>query len=126
MGETLKAGRSKVKQMIMGQGKTTVVAPVLALMLADGESLVLSVVPRALLEMSRKRMRETFATIMAKRIYTLKFERSTVINPAMFRSLRNAMENRGIVVATPTSVKSVMLCYLENINMQMDAQKESK
>lgn len=31
-----KEGRSKVKQMIMGAGKTTVVAPLLALMFADG------------------------------------------------------------------------------------------
>ena len=81
--ETLASGRSKVKQMIMGQGKTTVVAPMLALMLADGHSLVLSVVPRALLEMSRTLMRETFANIMAKRIYTLKFDRSSHIRPAM-------------------------------------------
>ena len=79
--QTLKDGKSKVKQMIMGQGKTTVVAPILALMLADGRSLVLSVVPQALLEMSRKLMRETFATIMAKRVFTLKFDRSTVIKP---------------------------------------------
>ena len=58
------AGRSTVKQMIMGAGKTTVVAPLLALMLADGESLVVSVVPKALLEMTRARLRATFATIM--------------------------------------------------------------
>ena len=38
---------------IMGAGKTTVIAPLLALMLGDGESLVLSVVPKALLDMSR-------------------------------------------------------------------------
>ena len=35
---------SKVKQMIMGAGKTSVVAPLLALIVADGKSLVLSVV----------------------------------------------------------------------------------
>ena len=52
---SLDKDQSKVKQMIMGAGKTTVVAPLLALMLADGESLVLSVVPRALVEMSRTR-----------------------------------------------------------------------
>ena len=51
---TLAEGKSKVKQMIMGAGKTTVVAPLLALMLADGNSLVISAVPKALLEMSRK------------------------------------------------------------------------
>ena len=34
--KNMKSGTSKVKQMIMGAGKTTVVAPLLALMLADG------------------------------------------------------------------------------------------
>lgn len=56
-------------------GKTSVVAPLLALILADGKSLVPSVVPKALVEMSRTRMRETFmretfAYIMVKRIFT--------------------------------------------------------
>lgn len=55
----LSQGKSKVKQMIMGAGKTSVVAPLLALIVADGKSLVLSVVPKALVEMSRTRMRET-------------------------------------------------------------------
>lgn len=31
----------------------------------------------------------------------------------MFRSLQNAVRNRGIVVSTPTSVKSIMLLYIE-------------
>ena len=113
LGQT--PAKSKVKQMIMGAGKTTVVAPLLALMLADGKSLVLSVVPKALLEMSRKLMRETFATIMAKRIYTLKFERSTTVTKTLASRLANAAVNRGIVVATPTSVKSVALVYVETL-----------
>eukprot|EP00457_Paulinella_chromatophora_P000019 gb/GEZN01000019.1/.p1 GENE.gb/GEZN01000019.1/~~gb/GEZN01000019.1/.p1 ORF type:complete len:4425 (-),score=920.40 gb/GEZN01000019.1/:221-11590(-) len=112
---SLKEGRSRVKQMIMGAGKTTVVAPLLALILADGQSLVLSVVPRALLEMSRQRMRETFATIMAKRIYTLNFERSTLVSRSLHTSLQNAIRNRGIVVATPTAIKSIMLSYVETL-----------
>ena len=37
----------------MGDGKTTVIAPLLALILADGYSLVCSCMPSALLEMSR-------------------------------------------------------------------------
>ena len=112
---TLTEGGSKVKQMIMGAGKTTVVAPLLALMLADGKSLVLSVVPKALLEMSRKQMRETFSTIMSKRIYTLSFDRGTVITPATHRSLNNAKRNRGVVVATPTTLKSIQLVYVETL-----------
>lgn len=99
---SLADGVSKVKQMIMGAGKTSVVAPLLALIVADGKSLVLSVVPKALVEMSRTRMRETFAVIMVKRIYTLEFDRSTVVKPSMRRSLENAAANRGVVVATPS------------------------
>ena len=37
----------------MGDGKTTVIAPLLALVLADGQSLVCACMPSALLEMSR-------------------------------------------------------------------------
>ena len=113
--EQLQAGRSKVKQMIMGAGKTTVVAPLLALMLADSATLVLSVVPKALLEMSRTRMRETFSTIMVKRIYTLNMERGTAVGASMVQTLENAIKNRGVVVTTPTSIKSIMLCYIENL-----------
>eukprot|EP00808_Paulinella_micropora_P015456 g71669.t1 len=120
---TLNSGRSKVKQMIMGAGKTTVVAPLLALILADGKSLVLSVVPRALLEMSRKRMRETFASIMQKRVYTLSFDRSTVVGPTAFQTLQNAIRNRGIVATTPTAVKSIMLSFIESLQTLRSADR---
>ena len=111
----LSSGRSKVKQMIMGAGKTSVVAPLLALIVADGSSLVLSVVPKALVEMSRTRMRETFSAIMTKRVYTLEFDRSTHVKPSMRRSLENATVNRGVVVATPTTLKSILLSYVETL-----------
>eukprot|EP00961_Rhodomonas_salina_P160937 2166971-Rhodomonas_salina.2 len=91
----------------------------MTLMLADGESLVLSVVPKALLEMSRTQMRETFANIMTKRVYTLKFERSTTVRPQMRLALQNAAQNRGVVVATPTTLKSIMLVYVETLR-QLD------
>ena len=124
--ESLANGQSKVKQMIMGAGKTSVVAPLLALMLADGKALVVSVVPKALVEMSRTRMRETFSSIMVKRIYTLDFDRSKTVKPSMRRALENAVANRGIVVATPTSVKSIMLSYVEVLqNLKVAVKEES-
>ena len=108
--------------MIMGAGKTSVVAPLLALIVADGSSLVLSVVPKALVEMSRTRMRETFSAIMTKRIYTLDFDRSTQVKSSMRRSLENAAANRGVVVATPTTVKSIMLAYVETLHQLKEPQ----
>ena len=46
-------GQAMCHQMIMGDGKTTVIAPLLSLILADGKSLVCACMPSALLEMSR-------------------------------------------------------------------------
>ena len=47
------AGSSTVQQMIMGAGKTTVVGPLLTLLLADRSKLVTQVMPTALLEQTR-------------------------------------------------------------------------
>jgi len=74
--------------------------------------------------MSRTRMRETFAAIMVKRIYTLEYDRSTKVKPSMRRSLENAAANRGVVVATPTTLKSVMLSYVEVLQQLKEAHAE--
>lgn len=113
-------GQSKVKQMIMGQGKTTCVAPLLCLMLGNGERLVCEVVPPALLDFSRSVMRSTFSSIMYKRIYTLTVERATEVDEKLFLKLANAAENSGIVISTPTAVKSLMLKFLELADLAND------
>lgn len=57
------------------------VAPLLALMLADGQRLVTEVVPRALLEMTRSIMRSRFASVILKRVMTFSFDRQVrVVN----------------------------------------------
>jgi len=65
--DAVRSGRPLVKQMLMGGGKTTVVGPLLALMLADGKSLVLQTMPPALLEQSKATLRATFSSIVRKR-----------------------------------------------------------
>ena len=51
-------GTSCVYQMIMGAGKTTVIGPLLALILADGKRLITQICPSALLEMTRGVLRK--------------------------------------------------------------------
>ncbi|KAJ1631739.1 hypothetical protein T492DRAFT_869526 [Pavlovales sp. CCMP2436] len=46
----VRAGDPMVKQMLMGGGKTTVISPILSLMLGDGKALVIQMMPPALLE----------------------------------------------------------------------------
>ena len=115
-----------VEQMIMGAGKTTVVCPLLCLMLADGRSLVMQVVPPALLEFSRSMLRSRFSSILHKRVYTLNFERSSVIDSSIVCKLENAASMGAIVVSTPSAVKSYMLKFIEDVLIANDAGEKSR
>ena len=66
---------SRCHQMLMGAGKTTVVGPLLALMLGDGKKLVTQVVPRALWEFSCSVMRSRFSAVLQKQVYTFRYDR---------------------------------------------------
>lgn len=107
--DAVREGRSVCHQMIMGAGKTTVVGPLLALLLADGKSLVVQCVPNALLEMSRAVMRERFSTIFNKAVLTFHFDRFMSVTEGLYRKLRHARETRSVVVTTPTAIKSFAL-----------------
>ena len=62
--------------MIMGSGKTTVIGPMVALLLADGRSLVTQVVPDQLLDMSQNVMRNAFGSCVIKEVFSLTFTRN--------------------------------------------------
>merc|ERR1712038_909577 len=111
--ETLKSNKSMCHQMIMGAGKTTVVAPLLALMLADGKSLVTQVVPHALLEFSRGVMREKFSAVVRKPVFTFHFDRGTPITRDLFMKLVKARDSKAIICSTPTTIKSFQLKFIE-------------
>lgn len=113
-------GESKVQQMIMGAGKTTVVGPLLCLILADSESLVMQVMPTALLEQTRNILRRCFSTIIIKQIYTLNFNRnvedSVELVAELYSKINKARLRRGVVCAAPESIKSLMLKFIEQLH----------
>jgi len=102
----LKEGRSPVHQMIMGAGKTTVVGPLLALLLADGNTLVTQVCPSALLDFSRSVLRSRFSAIIHKPIYTFSFDRFSPVPMDLYKKLVKAKERRAVLITTPTAIKS--------------------
>ena len=57
--EAVRSGTPLVKQMLMGGGKSTVVGPLLSLLLGDGHTLVVQLMPPALLEQSKATLRAT-------------------------------------------------------------------
>ena len=125
---TCEKGGSSCQQMIMGAGKTTVVGPLLSLCLSNGRQLVTQTMPSALLEMTRNKLREVFTSMLPKRIFTLTFDRSmghedasTDYDPdtvvSVLNRLKDAQDNRGIVVATPESIKSLFLKFIEQLHV---------
>ena len=118
------SGESKVvaatcHQMIMGAGKTTVVGPLLALLLADGKRLVTQVVPHSLLEFSRGITRERFSAVIRKPVYTFSFDRFMTVTQQLYRKLVKAMDSRAVIIATSTALKAFQLKFIELLH-QLD------
>ena len=89
--------------MIMGAGKTTVVCPLLALMLGNHQTLIMQVVPVALLEFSRSVMRERFSSLLRKPVYTFNFDRFTEASPALLAKVVHARRLSAVMLTSPTS-----------------------
>jgi len=111
---------SCVKQLIMGMGKTTVIGPLLALMLADGKRLVAEVVPQALLDAARDILRATFTSVISKRVYTFECDRPMEVTKALAKKLEQAVASRAVVVTTPTALKTLMLKFVELLTVISD------
>eukprot|EP01012_Entosiphon_sulcatum_P007139 TRINITY_DN13559_c0_g1_i1.p1 TRINITY_DN13559_c0_g1~~TRINITY_DN13559_c0_g1_i1.p1 ORF type:complete len:4669 (-),score=764.85 TRINITY_DN13559_c0_g1_i1:3029-17035(-) len=114
--KTLRDGNSNVRQMIMGAGKTTVVGPLLTLMLADGETLLMQVVPQSLLDFTRGVLRSTFSCIMHKQIYTFLCDRVAEVDAELYAKFLHARQSRGVVVTTPSALKSIWLKCVEGLD----------
>eukprot|EP00439_Symbiodinium_sp_Y106_P052533 s1164_g7.t1 len=90
---------SAPRRAVQCQGKTTV-CPLLVLMLADGKQLVVLVVPGALLDMSRRVLRATFASVLTKKVGTFECERSSSFDPHLLRKLEKAKTSGAAVADT--------------------------
>lgn len=115
--DAARQGKSLCHQMIMGAGKTTVVGPLLALLLGDGQTLITQVVPGALLEMSRSVMREKFSAVIHKSVFTFNFDRKTPVTEELRRKLQKARDTSAVVCSTPTAVKSFVIKLVEMLHL---------
>ncbi|KAK6588719.1 EF hand family [Cryptosporidium xiaoi] len=102
-------GKSICHQMIMGAGKTTVISPLLSLLLGDSNRLVIQIVPHALLEFTRNVLRSRFSCIVKKRILKFHFNRNSVCTPELYKKFVHAKEQKAIILCQPTSIKSLFL-----------------
>jgi len=127
--DEIQGGKSVCHQMLMGAGKTTVVGPLLAMLLASSSSMIIEVVPAALLDFSAGVLRERFCSAIVKPVFTFTFDRYEKVSEHLLCKLQTARFLRAVVVSTPSSVKSFMLKFLELshiLNRQKNLTEEKK
>lgn len=72
-----KSGQNSVLQMNMGQGKTSVIMPMVAAVLADGNSLTRLLVPKALLSQAAQILQSRLGGLLGREIIHVPFSRRT-------------------------------------------------
>eukprot|EP00966_Prymnesium_polylepis_P327233 7383107-Prymnesium_polylepis.3 len=96
----------------------------LGLLLANGERLVMMVVPDQLLDMSVNVTRSSYGPGIATQVFVFGFERSS--GAEMLKGLRRqrkrlemARSSAGIICATPGAVKSLFLSYVDRLQQEV-------
>lgn len=111
-------GHSLCHQLLMGEGKTTVISPLLALLLADGGSLVLQIVPTPLLGFSMSVFRSCFSIpTLRKPVLSFSFDRRSEVTEALLVKVRTAITDHAIMVTAPAAVKAFTLKLLELLHL---------
>ena len=113
-----RGGGSVCHQMLMGEGKTTVISPLLALVLADGSQLLMQVVPAPLLRFTLQVMRSVFRVgPLRKPVRTFTFDRRTDVTEDLLMAASLAVDEGAVMVSTPAAVKAFMLKLLELLHL---------
>lgn len=112
------SGASRIKQMIMGAGKTTVLIPLLVCLLSTPQRLVCAVVPQSLVVFTREVLRRKLATAALghRPVRQLLFGRRSPMSPELVMRLESCARRGGVVLADPTSVKALFLKSIETLH----------
>lgn len=114
------SGANSVLQMSMGQGKTSVIMPMVACALAKGDILTRLLVPNALLSQTAQTLQSRLGGLLGREILHIPFSRRTPTTPHHlneYRRLHEDMLNRsGIILGVPEHVLSFKLSGLQRVS----------
>ncbi|KAG9663822.1 hypothetical protein KCU64_g1072, partial [Aureobasidium melanogenum] len=113
------SGANSVMQLNMGEGKSSVIVPMLATALADGDRLVRIVVLKPLLRQTEQVLLQRLGNLLGHRICHIPFSRKTRIDDGTIRSISKIVadyrSNRGVMIALPEEILSMKLMTREKI-----------
>lgn len=110
-------GRNTIMQLCMGEGKTSVIVPIVAASLADGKKLVRVVVLKPLAGQMFQTLVQKLGGLVNRRIYFMPFSRGIAMGKneiaVVKRLYQDCMETGGILLVQPEHILSFKLLGLE-------------
>ncbi|KAI1100418.1 hypothetical protein F4804DRAFT_46400 [Jackrogersella minutella] len=110
---------NSVLQLNMGQGKTSCIIPMAAVVLADSKNLVRVSVPKALLQQTAQLLHGRLGGLVGREISHVPFSRKTSTKEAhvkLFQKLhRDIQRKRGVMLCLPEHQMSFMLSGLQRV-----------
>ncbi|KAN0092683.1 hypothetical protein V8E55_003467 [Tylopilus felleus] len=123
-------GSNTAMQLNMGEGKSSVIVPIVVAVLADGTQLVRVIVPKALTAQMFNLLMDRLGGLVNRRIYFLPFSRYLEVDHKKVATLRNIMSEcmaeGGILVVQPEHVLSLKLVSVEKQLSQREHKKVAK
>lgn len=114
------SGTNSVLQMNMGQGKTSVITPMVACVLADKKKLTRLLVPKALLSQTAQILQLRLGGFLGREVTHIPFSRRTPTTQQHIQEYHNlhdhTMQSAGIMLTIPEHVLSFKLCGLQRLS----------
>ncbi|KAI4721480.1 hypothetical protein E4T48_02363 [Aureobasidium sp. EXF-10727] len=113
------SGSNSVMQLNMGEGKSSVIVPMLAAALADGTHLVRIVVLKPLLRQTEQVLAQRLGGLLGHRICHIPFSRKTTITSETISGISEVVTDyrneRGVMIVLPEEVLSMKLMTREKM-----------
>ena len=113
------SGKNSVLQMMMGQGKSSCIIPMVAATLADTHQLLRVIVPKPLLLQMAQVLQARLGGLLGRPITHVPFSRRTSSQPEVINSFyrlhKECLDNRGVILALPEHLLSFKLSGLQRI-----------
>ncbi|KAL0060620.1 hypothetical protein AAF712_012563, partial [Marasmius tenuissimus] len=113
------SGSNTVHQLNMGEGKSSVIVPLIAARLADGDKLVRIVVLRSLSSQMFSLLVQRLSDFTNRQVLYMPFSRDVNISGPRIRTIRqlfeDAIRNQSIIVAQPEHILSFQLMTVDHI-----------
>ncbi|TKA81967.1 hypothetical protein B0A49_02545, partial [Cryomyces minteri] len=114
------SGFNSVLQMNMGQGKTSVIMPMVATVLADSKKLLRIVVPKPLLSQTSQLLQNRLGSLLGRSVKHVPFSRKTSTSSSTTQAFlsihKDTIASSGVIVALPEHLMSFSLSGVQRLS----------